>query len=76
MNGEYTGSILELNPDCTGKWTDTLKAADGTVLPGPGVERLAVVDHGREVRGLPVQGVLGVPVGLVRYRRLSPVPFQ
>ncbi|MBK9171196.1 MAG: hypothetical protein IPM24_27570 [Bryobacterales bacterium] len=76
VNGEYTGSILELSPDCTGKWTYTLKADDGTELPGSGVEYFVVVDHGREIWGLPVQGVLGVPVGLVRYRRLSPVAFQ
>ena len=70
--GGYTGSVVEVKSDCTGTWKWKLKAADGTELPGEGIEKIVVLDGGKEVWSLGLQGVLGIPIGLTRLERLSP----
>ncbi len=75
-HAEYAGWVTEVNPDCTGKWSYTLKLADGTELPGEVEEQLVILDHGQEIWGLPVKGLMGMPIGLSRYWRISPTTFE
>lgn len=74
--GEYSGLVVEVNSDCTGRWSYALTGADGNELPGKIVEDFVIVDHGEEIWAMPVQGVFGMPVGLTRYERISSVPFE
>lgn len=74
--GTYSGSITAVAPDCTGTWTLTLKGADGAQLPGGGLEKLIILDGGKEILTLSAQGVAGTPVGIGHWRQISPAPYR
>jgi len=73
--GEYTGTVTEVKPDCTGTWKWTLTGADGVKLPGEGIEKFVILKGGEEIWSVMLQGVGGAPTGLVgRYQRTSAAP--
>lgn len=72
--GTYTGAVAEVHPDCTGTWTLVLNGADGAQLPGGGLEQFVILDGGKEILTFSAQGVAGTPVGVGRWRQLSPNP--
>jgi hypothetical protein len=74
--GTYSGSITEVRPDCTGTWTFTFRGADGAQLPGGGLEKFVILDNGKEILTLSVQGGAGTPVGVGHWRQLSPAPYR
>jgi hypothetical protein len=69
----YAGSIVEVKPDCTGTWKWTIKGDNGADLPGEGVESFIILNEGKEIWTLTTKGVMGVPIGLGRYRQISRV---
>lgn len=68
---EYSGSV-EVTDDCTGiaHWHLKPKGAPG-FLPGEGAEKLVIDDAGESVTTILTQGVLGSPVSLGHWKRLS-----
>jgi hypothetical protein len=60
-----TGTIA-IAPDCTGTETFSIEG-----VPGQGVERLVVLNNGTEVRGMVTTGILGKPIGIEYWRRMS-----
>lgn len=73
-SGEYAGGIAEVKPDCSGTWNWTLNATGGSGLTGSGTEKFVILDNGNELWTLSLQGPAGAPIGLSKYRRISPVP--
>jgi len=72
--GEYEGAIAEVRPDCTGTWKWNFKPTSGTGFSGAGIEKFVIVNDGNEIWTMALQGPAGTPVGLGRYRKISPVP--
>ena len=73
-SGQYVGSIIEVKPDCTGTWKWTLKGTSGAGISGQGIEKFVILNGGNEMWTAGLQGPIGAPVGIGRYRRISPVP--
>jgi hypothetical protein len=74
-SGQYTGSLVEVKPDCTGTWKWSLQGTGGTGISGQGIEKFVILDGGNEMWTAGLQGPIGPPVGIGRYRRISPVPL-
>jgi hypothetical protein len=73
-SGQYTGSLVEVKPDCTGTWKWTLKGTSGAGISGQGIEKFVILNGGNELWTAGLQGPIGAPIGIGRYRRISPVP--
>ncbi len=74
-SGQYSGSLIEVKPDCTGTWKWTFKATGNTGISGQGTEKFVILNGGNELWTAGLQGPVGPPVGIGRYRRISPVPY-
>jgi len=70
ITGTFAGTI-QVNPDCTATYTFTLKIAGMPPIPGQGTDRVIILDHGNEMRSMTTQGLLGGPVGISYFRRMS-----
>ncbi len=73
-SGQYVGSLVEVKPDCTGSWKWVLTGTSATGISGQGIEKFVILEGGNEMWTIGLQGPLGPPVGVSRYRRISPVP--
>jgi len=65
---------LEVNPDCTGTFKFKFKdLSTGVEFPGQGIEKLIIMRDGDRltVKALYLQGILGKPVGLETWTRVS-----
>jgi len=76
LNGQTAsgslGGVFQVNPDCTATDTFWINSITGMPpFPGQGFERLVILNNGTEMRGQVTQGVLGAPVGVDYYRRIS-----
>ncbi len=72
--GTIEGQVTELRSDCTGWWTYGLTDSGGTLL-GQMREYFVVLENGKSIWSIPVQGPFGLPIALGRYDRISPVVF-
>ncbi len=74
MDVEFSGTI-SVTPDCTGTARWRLKPKGSPVfLPTEAVEKFVIRDGGETVTAIVIQGVLGRPVSLGTWKRMSRVP--
>lgn len=72
MDLEFADMSTQVNADCSGTVTWSVKVkGTSSVLPGQGVEKILVAPDGSEVRSILVKGVMGKPIILGTWKRIS-----
>lgn len=79
MELEWVDCSSQISADCTGTITCGAKVkGTNTVLPGQAVEKIFIAPDGSEVRSILIKGLMGKPIVLGTWKRISllPVPIN
>lgn len=75
MDLEFAECSSQVNADCSGTVTCSGKVkGTNTLLPGQSVEKILISPDGSEVKSILIQGMLGKPIVLGTWKRISLVP--